>query len=514
MSTDQAFKVDMPSEIQGSKDDPPWPEPQPLLAKLEPEPYPVDALPSIIREAVLEVAGFVKAPVAMVAASALATLSLACQAHADVQRLDMLSGPTGLFLLTIAESGERKSTCDGFFSKPIDDYVKAQQEIAKPALMKYHAESEAWEAKHCGTKDKIRQLAKQQKPTAHLEAILHEMETEKPKAPKTPRLIYTDATPEALAYGLAKRWPSGGIMSAEAGIVFGSHGMSSDSIMRNLGLLNQLWDGKPLSIDRRTSESFTVTGVRLTIALQVQAPTLHEFFEKSGSLARGSGFLARFLIAWPESTQGQRFIDLATPNGPKSWPALTKYHGRISDILEQPATIDESGALEPTMLTFSDEARMAWANFFNGIEAELAFGGELTDIQDVASKAADNVARLAALFHMAEGSGNIISVDAVERACRVVAWHLHEARRLFGELALPVELADAVRLERWLIKLCKQRETTAVKRREAHQLGPVRNGKRLDVALGVLAEFDRVNIGRAGKKILIWLNPALLGKTS
>ena len=63
-----------------------WPDPQPLAAKMEPEPYPLDALPLPIRAAVEEVAGFVKAPVPMVASSALAALSLAIQAHADAKR--------------------------------------------------------------------------------------------------------------------------------------------------------------------------------------------------------------------------------------------------------------------------------------------------------------------------------------------------------------------------------------------------------------------------------------------
>ncbi|NJD06940.1 MAG: DUF3987 domain-containing protein [Methylococcaceae bacterium] len=73
-----------------------------------------------------------------------------------------------------------------------------------------------------------------------------------------------------------------------------------------LALLNVLWDGGMHSVGRRTSESFTVRGVRLTIALQVQETTLRTFFEKSGGLARGTGFFARFLITWPESTQGFR----------------------------------------------------------------------------------------------------------------------------------------------------------------------------------------------------------------
>jgi putative DNA primase/helicase len=69
-----------------------------------------------------------------VASSALAALSLAVQAHADVRRAEKLQGPTGLFLLTVADSGERKSTCDGFFMQAIRDYEAAQAETAKPLV--------------------------------------------------------------------------------------------------------------------------------------------------------------------------------------------------------------------------------------------------------------------------------------------------------------------------------------------------------------------------------------------
>ena len=80
-----------------------WPEPQPLAVKVAAEPYPIDALPATIRAAVDEVAGFVKAPMPLVASSALAALSLAMQAHVDVKRAERLQGPCGLFLLTIAD---------------------------------------------------------------------------------------------------------------------------------------------------------------------------------------------------------------------------------------------------------------------------------------------------------------------------------------------------------------------------------------------------------------------------
>jgi len=487
-----------------------WSNPKPLIARIPPEPYPVDALPVPIRAAVEEVAGFVKAPFALVASSALAALSLAIQAHADVKRIEKLIGPVGLFILVIADSGERKSTCDGFFTKTIIDYEEAQAEAAKPLLKDYRAAFEAWEAKRGAAKEKIRQLAKGNKPTTGMESTLRDLEHDKPDPPRVPRLLYADATPEALAHGLATKWPSAGVVSAEAGIVFGSHGMGKDSVMRNLGLLNQLWDGKKLAIDRRSTESFEVRGARLTVALQVQEPTLREFFNRSGTLARGSGFLARFLVAWPESTQGTRQIDPHAPDGPTAWPSLAAFHRRIAEILDDPVPIDEGGALTPLILAMSQEAKDAWVAFHNAIESQLPTGAELCDVRDVASKSADNAARLAALFEIFDGGASSIGISALEGASRIAAWHLNESRRFFGELALPAELADAVSFDSWLIKYCCSQHSNMVSTRDAQRLGPIRDGKRLEVAMVVLVELDRARVLTAGKRRFIEVHPALL----
>jgi putative DNA primase/helicase len=93
-------------------------------------------------------------------------------AHADAKRAEKLEGPVGLFLLTIADSGERKSTCDGFFTRAIRDYEEAQAEAAKPVWKDYRAAIEAWDAMRGGIKEKVRQLAKGSKPTASMEVGL------------------------------------------------------------------------------------------------------------------------------------------------------------------------------------------------------------------------------------------------------------------------------------------------------------------------------------------------------
>lgn len=217
-----------------------WPEPQPLAAKVEPVDYPIDALPEGIRAAVEEVASFVKAPLPMVVSSALGALSLACQAHVDVKRAERLSGPTSLFLLTIGDSGERKSTCDGFFVTAIKDYEAAQAEAMKPEIERFEAELDAWTAERNGVLEAIKASAKSGKETGDLRASLAQLQHHKPEAPRVPHLLLGDETPENLAWRLAKQWPSAGVISSEAGQILGAHGMGKDSVMRNLGLLNVL----------------------------------------------------------------------------------------------------------------------------------------------------------------------------------------------------------------------------------------------------------------------------------
>jgi putative DNA primase/helicase len=277
--------------------------------------------------------------------------------------------------------------------------------------------------------------------------------------------------------------------------------------MRNLGLLNVLWDGGELSIGRRTSDSFTLKGARLTVALQVQESVLRAFLEKTGGLARGSGFLARFLVAWPESTQGYR--PFTEP--PSTWPKLARFNKRIIEILNTQAPLNDQGGLTPVMLTFTPAAKQAWIDFHDAIEIELRSGGELYDVRDVASKTADNAARLAALFHVfAHGPCGAVDIDSFDGASRIAAWHLSESRRFFGELALPVELANAARLDAWLIDYGKRERTHMVSRREAQRLGPIRENEALKHALRELEELGRARLMIDGRRKEIFINPALL----
>ena len=72
--------------------------------------FPVDAL-GPLKDAALAIQDKTQAPVAIGAQSLLSATSLAAQALSDVRTLGGVR-PLSLFALTIAKSGERKSSCD------------------------------------------------------------------------------------------------------------------------------------------------------------------------------------------------------------------------------------------------------------------------------------------------------------------------------------------------------------------------------------------------------------------
>ena len=189
--------------------------------------------------------------------------------------------------------------------------------------------------------------------------------------------------------------------------VFGAHGMGQDTILRNLALLNVLWDGGEMAIDRRSKPSFVLRGRRLTFGLMVQPESLRGYGERAGTLPRGTGFIARFLIAWPGSTHGTRAYRLA----PEAMPQVALFEARIRELLAQPLATDAHGCLTPAVLDLSPQARAEWIRVNDEVERELGARGAFRGVRDVAAKAAQNAARLAALFHVPEhGASGTIAV--------------------------------------------------------------------------------------------------------
>ena len=176
----------------------PWPELQELITKVTPVPYPIDALPDLVGNAVKEVAGFVQSPISLLVQSALSAISLAIQGHYDIARDNNLSGPCGLYMLAIAESGERKTTGDEYFMRAIKDYEKREREKAQPLIDAYETELKILESQRRGLQSAIEKATPTGKGLDELKENMRALNENKLKAPKVPKLITEDATPEGL----------------------------------------------------------------------------------------------------------------------------------------------------------------------------------------------------------------------------------------------------------------------------------------------------------------------------
>jgi hypothetical protein len=495
------------------------PDPEPLTAPdEEPKPYPLDALPPTIRAAVSAYQRFGQQPISLVASSALGVAALATQGLVNVGRDKNLIGPISLNLAVIAESGERKTSADRRMRQGAQHWQQDFRSSHVAEVAEGESRLAAWQAEREGLLAKIKSVSggKQCKGASitDLKAALTALEAQKPQKAIMPTLFYEDVTPEGLAQEIAAGWPSAALWSDEAALVIGSHGMGKDSALRYLGLLNRFWDGNSFERFRTTTKSFSVTGRRLTCSLMMQHIVLCQLISVAGGVARGLGFLARFLLAWPRSTMGTRIYR----DGDLGGPALVKWDTKINALMSLPLPVDpKTMALDPATIFLSDKARGSWIEFHNDVERELGRMGQFGDVADFAAKAAENAARIAGIFWVLEkGSSGEIDAETMQAAAAVASWHLHEAKRIIGATKMPQAVADAVLLLEWMQKpAIGGASRYQVSPREILHEGPsgLRDKNRRDAAAKVLIRTNHLFEIEKASGTLWTLNPKLRRKS-
>lgn len=454
-------------------------------------PFPVHSFPEPLRNVLFEVQLALQCPIELVASSVLAALSHASQHAISVKRGGIVS-PVSLFVAVIADSGERKSTVDRLVMRANRLHQGRLEDSPAHNAKNYEAFLAIWEVQRKGILARIKQAVRKGEDTECYQEELVEHLGGKPAPSNPPHVIYTDTNIEALLEGLHQSWPSALLISAEGAAVFAGHAI------RGMDKLNVLWDGGDLPKDRM-GVSFTIQGARLTSAIMIQLKPFLAFMERRGEIARGIGFLARNLIAYPRSTQGTRFIN-GIPN--TNLTHLAVFHARIAEMLST-----DEGKKQFQELEMSPEAYASWLNFYNLIEADLADGRYLSDIRDFGSKIADNAARIAALFHHYLGRDQLIQLDCVNYACAIAGWYALGFKELFGQSQIPQEQIDAQILEEWLWNLFRQYNNIhPIRKQRIRTYGPnqLRNAGRLNGALWILSSAQKISIEKQGKTEVIF----------
>lgn len=382
---------------------------------------------SRFESAVVAVSDHVQVAYEMAVSVALGAMATACQGMVDVEYPNGHRVPTSLMLLVAANSGERKTALEGWFFGPIRKLQNEKETERKRLQEDYSRELKNWQDKEKVLRKKMIKAFDEELETEGLEKRLAKHDKIRPVSPKDYRLIYENTTPSALTYGLYTNIPIGCLLSSEAGSLF------SGKAFEDLYLFNALWSGSPISVSRRTSESFMLDDARLTASLMIQPDIIQRFLEKRGDDAHGSGFLARFLFVYPTPMVGHRDEIPAK----LSDADIAPFQDRLRELLLESLELLESRESRDNqcprrVLTFTANAKSLWRKMYRHIEQEMLPDQIYYHAEGHASKLMDNITRVAGIVHAFEGDSGSIDTDILTYAYRLVR---HYSRHYLDHVA-------------------------------------------------------------------------------
>jgi hypothetical protein len=418
--------------------------PRPLMREMPPaSEYPVEVLGSIMKAAVDAMHDKTRAAKALCAQSVLATGALATQIHRDVELHTGQKRPTSIFAITVAESGDRKSSADELAARAIGIRQKALREQHESAFLDYQNDKTSYE------KSKESVVKKHKGDRYALKRELNVL-GQPPRVPLEPHLIAADPTIEGLLKLLVVGQPGVGVFSGEGGQFIAGNAMNTDNRLKTAAGFSALWDGAPMHRVRAGDGATMLIGRRVSMHLMAQPLVAMEML--GDAALANQGFLSRVLVAYPTSPAGTRCF---REPAPASETAIERYEARILALLESPPRIldERENELDPVPLCLSSKARALLIRFSDHVEMQIGPGGGLERIRGLANKIAEHAARIAAIITTVE-TGSVVGDEIIfvrmAAGIEISQYYLAEALRLFeAKLANP-ELIEAQKLLDWL----------------------------------------------------------------
>jgi hypothetical protein len=473
------------------------PRPLPLQREISPpKRFPFEALGTVLGPVAKRIHEIVKAPDSICGQSILAVSALIVQAYADVS-IDGRTHPLSLFMLTAAESGDRKSAVDNIVLKPVRDYERMLAKSSIQEKQLYKNKLDAWKRQ--------RELIMREYKPDILEAELNKMAQE-PRCPLEPYLLLEEPSYEGLVKLFAVGQPSIGLFSDEGGRMFGGYAMGKENMLKTACGLSSLWDGKPITRIRGGDENLLLFGKRFSSHLMIQEVVLASVLRND--MLVGQGLVARCLIVAPVSNAGERCYN---PVDISQDPLIRGFYTHASGVLDQPrplASQEIENELLPRPLELSPAAKEIWVLFHDEIDHALRQDGTLRGVRRTANKAAEQALRIAGVLTLIENfDAGDISLDAIERAIELTRFYLDEAMRIADMSCLDVDLELSQAVLEWMkkkaaIEVGAQRTFPL---QEIYQkAGPrgVRNKQMAQKVMGILEEHKAVE--RVNREKMEW----------
>lgn len=464
-----------------------WDDPIPLTDSTDEHlpPFPIGSLPPLMRRFVETASASLEVPLDFAAIVLIGAVAGAAQRRYVLRVSTDYREPLCLYLIVVAESGERKTPTVRIFREAFDDAQAQMLAQARPEIARAKAQRELLEREKQTTFGAIgaarKELAKinagqdsdQRKTTLQnridqLENRIFDLiaELEEHQIPSTPLLWLSEATPEAVAKHLGDLG-SLIVFASEGDMIDVAAGQYADKTAK-LGILLSAYSMDTF-VESRMDGMRVAIDPRLTVILAIQPSVIdklqrvREFHER--------GLTPRFLYSAPASMVGKRSWDNTVAIDEKARSAYVRLidrlldvdrtirlspledpnedeHQQAADVAEPPVGAANGSELLPgggtaasyRELRLSSAAHALFQQYGQDIEAQLIDDDfSLSAFRTWGSKLPGQMLRLAAVLHImaANESGDAaphetpIGADTVVQAIALANYFRAHTLRLF-----------------------------------------------------------------------------------
>lgn len=389
----------------------------PVIGKL---PFPTHAL-GRFEEPVQALQEECQAAIEICFASAFMVLNHAAQALANV-KVEKRVSPLSCFFITVAESGERKTTVEAITLQITQEYQARLERQYTEDLAVYKREFFLYEAslkKIMLSKDSLEEKKQKAK------------ELEEPQKPRNPVMVTSNPTMQGLMRGFEEGYPSILLASSEGGQFIGGYAMRQENQLNTLTALSSFWDGSPIDQMKKEGRIYTLRGRRLAMNLGAQ-PSVFESFLR-GRFVKDQGFLSRCLVSVSKSLIDQRETTLDAVSSMDSRFTLAA-HDRILSLYNRIQVSDDGLSLK-TLTVEQEGLSLLKAFYFYG-HKRCGQDGAFFDIRSFVSKSVDHVLRIAATLMIYDApERETIPAQYIRSAIEVVRFYMSEHLSLFSQAA-------------------------------------------------------------------------------
>ena len=396
-------------------------------------PFPVNALPPILRDMAQAIATTTSTDAAMAGTAILSAVSYCFSGVYRMSAKRDHTEPLVLDALTVAEPSFKKSPVISMVKRPYIQFAHDWNENNKQDIFKSQAEYkllagklEALEKKNDVTADEIAKL-----------------QTDMSNLPQNNfrRIVVDDITPESLVHQLEE---NGTLLmiSDEAGMLGNFSGRYSNNVP-NLDLLLKSWNGETYISDRATRGSIVLKKPYMSICLACQPYVFDSMINNSAF--RGSGLIARFVYCFPVSNIGSRRYDTS----PVPENVAENYKNLVYKLLNTKFNYHDEKEL---YLHFDGKAYKEFVDYYNDyIEPQLVT--DMAFCKDWGGKFHGLILRLCGIIHCvkcalndANTIENRVGIDTFCNAIEIAGYFREQAIYAYslGDIDLRTVKAERV----------------------------------------------------------------------